>query len=60
MGLFGFVCNVASAAIKVAVTPVAIVKDVVDITQGYEPEATANTLGSAIEDVVDSIDELID
>ena len=40
MGLFGFVGEAASAAIKLAATPIAVVKDVANIAIGEDPTAT--------------------
>ena len=57
MGLFDFLGNVASSAIKVAVTPLAIVKDVVSL----EPfEETDKLLSSAMDDLNDASDEIFD
>lgn len=55
MGFFG---NLIGAAVKVAVTPIAVVKDVVDVTQGIIPDNTANLVDSAIDDVVDAFNDL--
>lgn len=55
MGFFG---NLIGAAVKVAVTPVAVVKDVVDVVQGDTPDNTANLIDSAIDDVVDAFNDL--
>jgi len=41
-------------------TPVAVVKDVVNIATGEEPDSTKNLLSSAQEDVVDAFDDLGD
>jgi hypothetical protein len=56
----GFLTNMISATIKTALTPVAIVKDVVNIATGEEADATKNLLSSAAEDVADAADELGD
>jgi len=56
----GFLTNMISATIKTALTPVAIVKDVVSIATGEEADATKNLLSSAAEDVADAADELGD
>lgn len=46
----GFLTNLISATVKTALTPVAIVKDVVDVATGNEPENTKKLLKSAAED----------
>jgi len=56
----GFLTNIISATIKTVLTPVAVVKDVVNIATGEEADATKNLLSSAAEDVVDAADELGD
>lgn len=52
MGFFG---KMIGAAVKVAVTPVAVVKDVVDVAQGDTPNNTANLIDSAIVDVAEDL-----
>lgn len=47
----GFLTNLISATVKTALTPVAIVKDVVDVATGNEPENTKKLLKSAAKDV---------
>ena len=56
----GFLTNMISATIKTVLTPVAIVKDVVNIATGEESDATKNLLSSAAEDVADAAEELGD
>jgi hypothetical protein len=46
----GFFANILSATVKVALTPVAIVKDVVNVATGEEANATKDLLKSAGED----------
>jgi hypothetical protein len=46
----GFLTNLVSAAVKTALTPVAIVADAVVVATGNEPEATKNLLQSAAKD----------
>lgn len=60
MGLFDFVGNIASATIKTALTPVAVVVDTVKVFGGEDPDTTIDLLGSIVEDVEDGFDELID
>lgn len=60
MGLFDFVSDITSAAVKVALTPVAVVKDVANIAMDEEVDATSNLLDSAGEDLDNAIDEIFD
>ena len=53
----GFFSDIISATVKVALTPVAIVKDVVNIATGEEADATKDLLASAGEDLSDAVDE---
>lgn len=54
----GFFSNILSATIKTALTPIAIIKDVVDIAKGEEADNTKNLLKSAGEDFDEAIDEI--
>lgn len=54
----GFLSNIVSATIKTALTPVAVVKDVVNVATGYEVDTTKNLLESAGDDVSDAIDDI--
>ena len=56
----GFLTNMISATLKTVLTPVAVVKDVVNIATGEEADATKNLLSSAAEDVSEAADELGD
>jgi len=56
----GFLSGMFSAVVKTALTPVAIVKDVVNIVTGEEADATKSLLESAVEDVADATDDLGD
>lgn len=56
----GFLSNIVSATIKTALTPVAVVKDAVNIATGEEVKATKNLLSSAKEDAEDGLDDLVD
>lgn len=53
----GFFSDIISATVKTALTPIAIVKDAVDIVKGEEPENTKALLQSAGEDLSDAIDD---
>lgn len=46
----GFLGNITSGLVKAAITPVAIVKDAVDVAQGKEPNTTKKLLNSAGDD----------
>lgn len=54
----GFFSNILSATVKTVLTPVAIVKDVVNVATGEEADATKGLLSSAGEDVEDAIDDI--
>ena len=56
----GFLSNMLSATVKTVLTPVAIVKDAVNVVTGEEADATKNLLLSAKEDVEDAFDDLGD
>jgi len=56
----GFLGNAFSSLVKVVTTPVAVVKDVVNIAIGEEPNATKDHIDSAVKDVSDSLDDLAD
>ncbi len=53
----GFFSNIISATVKTVLTPVAIIKDAVDIIKGEEPDNTKSLLQSAGEDLCDAVDE---
>lgn len=53
MGLFGAFIDLTSATVKIALSPVAVVKDVVNIATGEEPNSTMKLLESAGEDLED-------
>ena len=59
MGLFDIIGDLASAIIKVALTPVAIAKDAVNIATGQDPNATHELLKSAGDNLADARDEII-
>jgi hypothetical protein len=56
----GFFSNIISATIKTALTPVAVVKDVVNVATGNEADTTKNLLESAKDDASDALDDLVD
>jgi len=53
MGFFG---SIIGAAVNVVLTPVAIVKDVVNIATDQEPNSTANHIDSITDDIEDIFD----
>ncbi|HQV53962.1 MAG TPA: hypothetical protein PLX17_00525 [Chitinophagaceae bacterium] len=53
----GFFSSITSAIVKTVLTPVAVVKDVVNIATGEEADATKELLQSAGEDLEDAIDD---
>ena len=55
----GFLTNMFSSAVKVALTPVAIAADVVKVATGNEPNTTKDVLKSAVEDAEDGMDDLM-
>ncbi len=59
MGLFDFVTDIASATVKVALTPIAIAKDAVNVVTGEEPDATKELLQSAGEDLEQAGEEIL-
>lgn len=56
----GFLGNLVSATVKTVLTPVAVVKDAVNVVTGEEADATKNLLNSAKEDASDAFDDLFD
>lgn len=60
MGLFGSLIELISAAVKIAVTPIAILKDVADTLDGNpKPSETKKLVKSATEDIGKAINEII-
>lgn len=57
MGFFG---GMLSAVVKTALTPVAIVKDAVNVVTGEEPDATEKLLESATEDARQAVEDIVD
>ena len=58
MGLFGFIGDVASATIKTALTPIAVVKDIGAVVIGEEPTSTEKlieSIGDSLEDAGNEI-----
>ena len=59
MGLFGFIGEVVSAAVKVAVTPLAVVDDAISVVTGSEPNTTKKLIKSAGKDLEKGVDEIM-
>lgn len=53
----GFFSNILSATVKTALTPIAVVKDAVNVVTGEEPEETKKLLESAGEDIEQAVDD---
>ena len=56
----GFLSGMFGAVVKTALTPIAVVKDAVNIAIGEDADATRSLLESAAEDVSDAVDDLGD
>lgn len=54
----GFLSNIVSATIKTALTPIAVVKDAVNIATGEDVDSTKDLLSSATDDASEAMDEL--
>lgn len=54
----GFLTNMFSSVVKVALTPVAVVKDVAKVAVGVEPDSTKDLLKSAKDDAEEAMDNL--
>jgi hypothetical protein len=54
----GFFSSIIGATVKTVLTPVAIVKDVVNVATGKEVDTTTNLLSSAAEDLSDAVDDI--
>lgn len=56
----GFISGIISATVKVAITPVAIIKDVVNVINDKEVNATEGLPNSAKNDINNATDSLVD
>jgi hypothetical protein len=54
----GFFSSIVSATIKTALTPIAVVKDAVNVVIGQDADTTKNLINSAGEDISDASDEI--
>ena len=59
MGLFGFVGNIASEAVKVVATPVAAVVDIASVSVGIEATNTKRAIESMGDDLSNARDEIL-
>ena len=55
----GFLTNIISATVKTVLTPIAVVKDVVDVAVGDDAENTKKLLESAAKDAGKAADTLM-
>lgn len=60
MGLFGFLGEITEAVVKVAVTPITVVKDVVSVATGNEADATKKNIESIGDNLEKSGEKLMD
>jgi hypothetical protein len=56
----GFFSNLIGATVKTALTPVAIVKDAVNVVTGQDADETKKLLESAGNDIKEATDDLAD
>lgn len=56
----GLLSNLVSAAVKTALTPLAIVKDAINIVSDEDPDTTKRLLESAADDVEEAADDISD
>ena len=54
----GFLTNLVSATVKTALSPIAVVKDAVNIATGEDADATKDLLSSVASDIAEGFDEL--
>ena len=56
----GFLSSIAGAVVKTALTPVAVLKDAVEVVTDEDCENTKDLLNKAKDNVMESLDELCD
>lgn len=56
----GFLSGLISATVKTVLTPVAIIKDAVEVVNGDEPNTTKGLLNSVANDAGEAFDDLLD
>ena len=54
----GFLTGMIGAVVKTALTPIAILEDVVSVTQGEVPGATVDVVSEVVGDVIVSVGDL--
>jgi DNA-binding protein YbaB len=54
----GFISNIISAAVKTALTPVAVTVDAVKLATGEDADTTSDLLTSAAENVTTAVEDL--
>lgn len=50
--------GILSGLVKIALTPIAITKDVINIASGQEVDSTKNLIDDACKDIKDGIDDI--
>lgn len=55
MGFFG---SIIGAVVDTALTPIAIVKDVVNVANGEDTDATSEHIDGIVEKLKDAVDEI--
>ena len=56
----GFLSNIIGATVKTVLTPVAVVKDAVNIVSGESPDSTKELLESIVNDLSEGVADLGD
>jgi len=56
----GFLSGMFGAAVKVVLTPIAIVKDAASVATGEAPDTTKSLIESALGDMADATEDLAD
>ena len=54
----GFLSGLVKSAVKAALTPVAVVQDVVEVVKGGELDHTVKNIDGALEELTDAFDDL--
>ncbi|MGH1438267.1 MAG: hypothetical protein ACRBG0_27790 [Lewinella sp.] len=54
----GFFSNVVSGTVKLAITPVAAARDVVNVAQGKEADAVKSTIQSSMDDFGEAMEDM--
>ena len=56
----GFLSSIVGATVKTALTPIAVVKDALNIASGDSPDSTKELLESIVNDLSEGFDDLGD